>query len=54
MATNIDAAIDSLKTQFDNVLRKCYDALAADAPQSDRDDLREAIAVHLGLSDTEE
>ena len=51
---NIDDAIDGLTKQYDKVLRTCYDALAADTPQEDRDALRDAIANHLESSDTEE
>ena len=54
MATSIDDAIDKLTKQYDEVLRACYDALAADTPQEDRDALRKAIAGHLDTSDTEE
>ena len=48
MAINIDDAIDKLTEQYDEVLRACYDALAADVPQATRDALRESIAEHLG------
>lgn len=51
---NINDAIDKLTEQYDDVLRACYDALAADTPQEDRDALRKAIAGHLGSPDTEE
>lgn len=50
----IDDAIDKLTKQYDDVLRACYDALAADVPQATRDALRESISDHLGTSDTEE
>jgi hypothetical protein len=54
MATSIDDAIDTLTKQYDEVLRACHDAMAADVPQATRDALRESIAQHLGSPDTEE
>ncbi len=54
MAMNIDEAIDKLTEQYDDVLRACYDALAADVPQATRDALRQSIADHLESPDTEE
>ena len=53
MATSIDDVIDKLAKQYDEVLRACYEALAADAPQEKRDALREAINEFLRTSDTE-
>jgi hypothetical protein len=50
----IDDAIDKLTKQYDDVLRACYNALAADVPQATRDALRESISDHLDASDTEE
>lgn len=44
---NINANINKLVAQYDSVLKMCYDALAADAPQENRDALRESIAEHL-------
>ena len=54
MAINIDEAIDKLTQQYDDVLRACYNALAADVPQATRDALRDSISDHLDSSDTEE
>lgn len=54
MATNIDDAINKLTAQFDDILRACYDAMAEGVPQAARDALRESIAVHLGIPDSEE
>jgi hypothetical protein len=51
---NIDDAINKLTQQYDDVLRACYDALAADVPQATRDALRQSISDHLGSPDTEE
>lgn len=51
---NVNSKIDQLVAQYDSVLKMCYDALAADTPQENRDALRESIAEHLGTSDTEE
>jgi hypothetical protein len=48
---NLKAKIDDLVTQYDKVLKMCYDALAADAPQENRDALREAIEDHFKPSD---
>lgn len=47
MATTIDDAIDKLTEQYDDVLRMCYDALAEDAPQEQRDAIRESISEFL-------
>lgn len=54
MATNINDAINKLSKQYDDVLRACYDAMAEGVPQATRDALRESIAGHLGISDTDE
>jgi hypothetical protein len=43
MAKSIDDSINALEAAYDKVLRQCYDALAADAPQETRDALRTAI-----------
>lgn len=48
MADNIDNAIDQLTKQYDEVLKACYDALAEDVSQAQRDAIRERIAEHLG------
>lgn len=36
--------LDSLIETYNNLFRMCYDALAADAPQAQRDALRESIS----------
>jgi hypothetical protein len=54
MADSLDKAITKLETKFNAVLKQCYEALAADAPQEKRDALREAINEFLRTSDTEE
>jgi hypothetical protein len=48
---NMNAKIDELVAQYDKVLKMCYDALAADAPQENRDALRTAIEEHLKPSE---
>jgi hypothetical protein len=50
MADSLDKAITNLETKFDAVLKQCYEALAADAPQEKRDALREAIEGFIGTS----
>lgn len=54
MATekSITQQFDDLMTANNEVLKRCHAALAADTPQAERDVLREAIAVALGI-DTE-
>jgi hypothetical protein len=49
MADDINNAIDQLTKQYDEVLRACYDALAGEVSQAQRDAVRERIAEHLGL-----
>lgn len=44
---NINANINKLVAQYDSVLKMCYDALAADTPQENRDALRTAIEQHF-------
>ena len=44
---NINSRINQLVAQYDSVLKMCYDALAADTPQENRDALRTAIEEHL-------
>jgi hypothetical protein len=46
--------LNSLIDAYNDIFKQCYDALAADAPQETRDDLRSAIQEFLGTSDTEE
>lgn len=46
-APDINAKIDQLVAQYDSVLKMCYDALAADTPQENRDALRTAIEQHF-------
>jgi len=46
--------LDSLIKSYNNIFRMCYDALAADAPQKQRDALRESLTDFLDASDTEE
>lgn len=36
-------ALDSIIESYNKLLKMCYDALAADVPQEDRDKLRKAI-----------
>jgi hypothetical protein len=54
MANNIDNAISSLESAYDKVLKQCYEALAADAPQETRDALRTAIEEFIGTPDNKE
>jgi hypothetical protein len=54
MAKSIDDSISALETAYDKVLKQCYDALAADAPQETRDALRSAIEEFIDTPDTEE
>jgi hypothetical protein len=54
MAKNIIDSISKLEAAYDNVLKQCYTALAADAPQELRDALRESIAEFIGTPDNEE
>lgn len=44
---NLSATINKLVAQYDDVLKMCYEALAADVPQDVRDALRESIGEHL-------
>lgn len=47
--------LESLIETYNSIFKQCYDALAADAPQTQRDALREAISEFLDESpDTEE
>jgi hypothetical protein len=46
--------LDSLIETYNNLFQMCYDALAADAPQEQRDSIRKAINGFLNTSDTEE
>jgi hypothetical protein len=54
MAKSLDDSINALEAAYDKVLKQCYDALAADAPQETRDALRSAIEEFIDTSDTEE
>ena len=51
---DVSAKIDQLVAQYDIVLKMCYDALAADTPQENRDALRTAISEHFDAPDSEE
>jgi hypothetical protein len=46
--------LNSLIETYNNLFQMCYDALAADASQEQRDSLREAISGFLGTPDSEE
>jgi hypothetical protein len=47
--------LESLIETYNGIFRMCYDALAADAPQSQRDGLRKSLSEFLDESpDTEE
>lgn len=47
--------LETLIDSYNSIFKQCYDALAADAPQEQRDALREAISEFLDEpSDTEE
>lgn len=52
MTTN--EQFDQMIASFNDMFKQCYDALAADTPQENRDELREAIAKFLGTPDSEE
>lgn len=39
--------LESLIETYNNIFKQCYDALAADASQEQRDALREAISQFL-------
>lgn len=51
---NAKDRLDSLIDSYNNIFRMCYDALAADAPQEQRDALRESLTDFLDAPDTEE
>lgn len=54
---NKPAASDQLNTlisTYNNIFRMCYDALAADTPQDQREALRESIKEFLGPKVTNE
>lgn len=44
----LTASVDKLHSSLIRTLTYCYDALAADADQADRDKLREALASLIG------
>lgn len=46
--------LENLIETYNGIFRMCYDALAADATQEQRDALRQSIADHLESPDTEE
>ncbi len=47
--------LNKLLDSYNNIFKMCYDALAADAPQEQRDALRQSIEDFLDESpDTEE
>ena len=46
--------LESLIETYNGIFRMCYDALAADASQEQRDALRKSISGFLESPDTEE
>jgi hypothetical protein len=47
---NAKDQLDSLVEAYNDIFKQCYDALAADASQETRDDLRTALKEFLGTS----
>lgn len=55
MATKqLTEALDKLEAKYKTVLKLCYDALEEEAPQEQRDAIRESIKPYIGESGDDE